>query len=124
MAVGFPSYIVIKNVEDVAFFNGLLHGIKVKGFLMPISIKCTEQLNGFWFRSCRKSDHCDIWLFSTLSDFFKHLIFFGFLFLSILAFFIKSRRFCPSQHICNGLHIRPFRRGVRLIYKDCKTLRL
>ena len=38
MAIGFPGRVVGQHIQDIPFFNGLFHGIDIKGFLFPFGI--------------------------------------------------------------------------------------
>ena len=112
MAVGFPSNIVVQNIQYVSFFNSLFHGIQVKGFLFALCVKGTEKLKGVRFGSSGKSNHRNIFLFTAFLDFIKHFIFFGFFFLIFLV----------GQNIGNWLHINAFGGRVCLINQYCKFL--
>ena len=112
MTVGFPSHIVVKNVEDVAFFDGLLHGVQVKGLLPSFSIQSSEKLEGVRLGRSGKGNHGYIRLLAALFDFLPHFIFFGFLLIGIIV----------GKHRGNGLHERSLRGGVCLVNQNSESL--
>ena len=67
--------VVLENVQNEAFLDGLLHGVDVESLPLSVGIQASEKLDGGWLRRCGESEHRDIGLLAILLDFAGNHIF-------------------------------------------------
>ncbi len=71
----FIQRIILQYIQDKPFFNGLFHGINVKGLILSFRVQMAKHLQGSGFRSGCKCKYGDIRLFPVSSDFVRNHVF-------------------------------------------------
>ena len=108
---GVVSRIVLKDIENKAFLNGLFHGIDMERFTLTFCVQTTEQLDGcrLWCRC--KSKHRYIRLFAVSADFIRNHI-----------FNIGTILFSCTKRLRDSCHVFTRCGGMCLINNDRETL--
>ena len=67
--------VVLENVQNEAFLDGLFHGVDVECLSLPVGIQATEKLDGGRLRRSGESEHGDVCLLAVPLDFTGNHIF-------------------------------------------------
>ena len=108
---GVVSRIVLKDIENKAFLNGLLHGVDMECLTLSLGVQPTEQLNRCGLGRGGECKHGNIGLFAIATDLVRDHVF------HITAFLLTG-----AQRHGDCCHVLTSCRGMGFVDDDGETL--
>ena len=104
---------ILKDIQNIALFDGLLHGIQMECLILPLRVQPAEQAQRFILRRSREREHGHVRLLPGLFDLIvDHII-------RILVLLVAG-----TKRLRDRLHILAGCRGMRFIYDHSEPLSL